>query len=466
MSDRIDVVIVGAGPAGMAAAIKAKELGASSVIVLDEQSSAGGQIWRNIEHASPRISTILGPDYSAGAKVAAAFRNADIDHIDEATVWNITQDKVLNYVRHGKSHEVRAKTVLLCTGAQERPFPIPGWTLPGVMTAGAAQVLLKGSGVAAAQPPVLVGCGPLLYLLCWQYLRAGLKVRAILDTTSAKDYLRAIPDIGGAIRGWRYLKKGIALISAIKKEKIPFYRGVRGLKLSGESSVSSVEFQYRGATKHIDTNEVFLHQGVVPNTQFTWALRAKHSWSEKQLCWVPDADETGQLVDIEGIYIAGDGRGIVGAKAALYQGELAAVSALTQLGLVSRQKGGDAIARIRQKLDQEVAIRPFLEAVYRPQDENRIPTSDSVTVCRCEELKAGSIRQFVAEGCQGPNQAKSFGRCGMGPCQGRMCGLTVTELMARELGCSPNRVGYYRIRAPIKPITLAELATIEDFPST
>jgi thioredoxin reductase len=466
MSDRVDVVIVGAGPAGMTAAIKARELGAKSVVVLDEQTSAGGQIWRNIEHASRKISTILGPDYVAGAKVASAFRKANVDHIDGAMVWNITQDKVLNYVRHGKSYELHAKTVLLCTGAQERPFPIPGWTLPGVMTAGAAQVLLKGNGVAAAQPPVLIGCGPLLYLLCWQYLRAGIRVGAILDTTSARDYLQAIPDLGSAIRGWRYLKKGIALISEIKKEKIPFHRGVRDLKLSGDSHVSSVEFQCRGTTERIDTNLVFLHQGVVPNTQFTWALRAKHRWSEKQLCWIPDVDETGQLIGIEGIYVAGDGRGIVGANAAVYQGELAAVSALTKLGILSRRKGDDAIMHIRKKLSREVAVRPFLETVYKPQDENRIPVSDSVTVCRCEELKAGEIRQFVAEGCQGPNQAKSFGRCGMGPCQGRMCGLTVTELMARELGCSPTGVGYYRIRAPIKPITLAELATIEEFPSS
>ncbi len=465
MNDRVDIVIVGAGPAGMAAAIKAKSLGARSVVVLDEQAMVGGQIWRNVGHVSDQVHAILGPDYSAGQEVATAFSRADITHIGGATVWNITQDKTLNYVRQHRSYELRAKAILLCTGAQERPFPVSGWTLPGVMTAGAAQVLLKGSGIVPAQSPILIGCGPLLYLLCWQYICAGIKIKAVLDTTTPKDYMRAVPALAGAIRGWRYVHKGLALIARIKKERIPFYKGVSHLRLLGDSSVSSVGFQHRGRDHFIDTRLVFLHQGVVPNTQFTWVLRAKHSWSASQLCWIPDVDETGQLVGIEGIYVAGDGKGIAGFKAALYQGELAAISALTALGIVSGLVAANASKLLREKLDAEVTVRPFLEALYRPQLENRVP-DDSVIVCRCEELTAGAIRQFVAEGCQGPNQAKSFGRCGMGPCQGRMCGLTVTELMSRELGSTPQDVGYYRIRAPIKPITLAELATIEDLRSS
>jgi NAD(P)H-nitrite reductase large subunit len=97
--------------------------------------------------------------------------------------------------------------------------------------------------------------------------------------------------------------------------------------------------------------------------------------------------------------------------------------------------------------------------LYRPQDAHRIPTDDEVTVCRCEEVKAGQIKKYVEVGCLGPNQTKAFGRCGMGPCQGRLCGLTVTEIIASERKVSPQEVGYYRIRPPIKPITLGELAS-------
>ncbi|WP_229635511.1 (2Fe-2S)-binding protein [Pseudomonas syringae] len=109
------------------------------------------------------------------------------------------------------------------------------------------------------------------------------------------------------------------------------------------------------------------------------------------------------------------------------------------------------------KLATNLRIRPLLDALYQAKEENRIP-ADNVIVCRCEEVTAGDLRGFVALGCAGPNQAKSFGRCGMGPCQGRMCGLTVTEVIAKARGVSAAEVGHYRVRPPTKPITLGELA--------
>jgi NADPH-dependent 2,4-dienoyl-CoA reductase/sulfur reductase-like enzyme len=135
------------------------------------------------------------------------------------------------------------------------------------------------------------------------------------------------------------------------------------------------------------------------------------------------------------------------------------------LGIVAAEEGARLAAPLLAGVDKNLRIRPFLDALYRPKDANRMP-ADDVLVCRCEEVTAGAIRSYVDIGCAGPNQTKSFGRCGMGPCQGRLCGLTVTEVIAQARGVSPAEVGYYRIRPPIKPITLAELAaTREDFPT-
>ena len=120
-------------------------------------------------------------------------------------------------------------------------------------------------------------------------------------------------------------------------------------------------------------------------------------------------------------------------------------------------KQAEGMAGLRRALADVTRIRPFLDSLYRPRDVNRIPRSETI-VCRCEEVTAGELRKFVELGCVGPNQAKSFGRCGMGPCQGRMCGLTVTEVIADARQVSPAEVGYYRIRPPIKPLTLGELA--------
>lgn len=451
----IDIAIIGAGPAGMAAAVAAAASGAR-VALLDEQEACGGQIYRGILSAPPERLRILGPDYAAGRALAERFAASGAQHITGAAVWQVTREHAVHYLREGRVASLQARQVILCTGAMERPFPIPGWTLPGVLTAGAAQILLKSADVVPAEPVVLAGCGPLLYLLGWQYVRAGVPIRAIVDTTDGADYQRALAHLGGALAGWRYLKKGLALMRALKRGGVPFYKGATALSVEGDEAVRALRFTSRGQSHRIATQAVLLHQGVVPNTQFTWALRAAHRWDDRQLCWQPVVDDWGAL-DLPGIFVAGDGRGIGGAVAAALQGELAGLAAAHNVGRVDAAQRDRQAAPLRAALRAHLGIRPFLDALYRPKPANRVP-ADDVVVCRCEEVTAGAIRGFVALGCSGPNQAKSFGRCGMGPCQGRQCGLTVTEIIADARGVPPHEVGYYRIRPPIKPVTLGELA--------
>ncbi len=460
MTSQTDVVIIGAGPAGMSAASRLAEQN-HSVVVLDEQPQAGGQIWRNILGTTTELAAILGPDYAAGAAVASRFVSARINHIRGATVWNLTRDRQLHYLHEGKTHALSAKAVILATGAMERPFPVPGWTLPGVMGAGAAQVLLKGSGTVPANPVVVAGCGPLLYLICWQYLRANVPIAAVLDTSSGRDIFQAAPALLKGLAAFKDIRKGLSLIGAIKEKKIPFYRGVENIQIQGDNSVSAVQFDHKGQTQSIATTMVLLHQGVVPNTQFTWLLRAAHDWSDTQLCWVPRTDTWGRLADMDGIFLAGDGQGIAGAQSAVTRGELAALAVHAHLDPTQAASLDSVSQPLISRLNKEMALRPFLDQAYQPKKENRIP-QDNTIVCRCEEVTAGQIRDFVRQGCMGPNQAKSFSRCGMGPCQGRMCGLTVTEVIADELKTTREEVGYYRIRAPLKPVTLAELATAID----
>ncbi|GGJ89115.1 FAD/NAD(P)-dependent oxidoreductase [Pseudomonas matsuisoli] len=453
----IDVVVVGAGPAGMAGARTLSELGLS-VVLLDEQCAVGGQIYRGIASASPARREMLGPDYAAGAKLADALRGSTVRHETGASVWQVTRERHVHYLQNGKVRSFAAKAVLLATGAMERPFPIPGWTLPGVMTAGAAQILLKTAGIGPQGPVVLAGCGPLLYLLGWQYLRAGIAISALVDTSRREDYWRARGHLLAALRAWPYLRKGVSLLRALRKGGVPHYTGAEGLQVEGEGQAQALSFTVDGQRQHLPASTVLLHQGVVPNIQFTQALRAQHRWDEAQLCFVPETDRWGAL-DVPFISVAGDGAGIGGAQAAAIQGRLAALGLARDLGSITPAQRDSTAAPLRAELEQNLRIRPFLDALYRPREENRIPPRDDVTVCRCEEVTAGDVRRFVELGCSGPNQAKSFGRCGMGPCQGRMCGLTVTEIIAKSRGLTPDEVGYYRIRPPIKPITLGELAS-------
>jgi NADPH-dependent 2,4-dienoyl-CoA reductase/sulfur reductase-like enzyme len=457
-----DLVVVGAGPAGMSAALEAGAHGAR-VLLLDEQPAAGGQIYRGVTGASDRRLQLLGADYAAGRALTDALQaavsgaDARVTHVTGAAVWQVTAEREVHYLHGGSSDAVRARQIVLATGAMERPFPIPGWTLPGVMTAGAAQILLKTAEVLAEAPVVLAGCGPLLYLLAWQYLRAGVKVTAIVDSSTGADQHRALRHFGGALRGWRDLAKGLRLIGGLRMAGIPFLSGASRFAVEGETEARALSFDdARGRRQRIAARTVLLHQGVVPHTHVTWSLRAQHRWDEAQQCFAPVTDAWGEL-SVPGIRVAGDGSGIGGAKAAAAQGRLA--------GLAAAQAGGfiDAIQRDRcaepwqRQLRQHLAIRPFLDALYRAPDGHRIP-ADPVTVCRCEEVTAGALREAVRLGAQGPNQAKAFSRCGMGPCQGRLCGLTVTEVIADASRRSPQEVGFYRIRPPLKPLTVGELA--------
>lgn len=456
MSDsEIDIVIVGAGPAGMAAAITAKELGLS-VVVLDEQPTVGGQIYRSITSTSAVQERILGADYVAGKELAQEFLTSGASHVTEASVWEVTRNHVVNYLQAGRTHTLKARQIILATGAMERPFPIPGWTLPGVMTAGAAQILLKSAAAVPAGPVVLAGGGPLLYLLGWQYLQAGVELAAVVDTTSTEDYFRALPYVPGALRAWPYLKKGLSLLRELKRGKIPFFTGAQNFSIDGDLNAEAFCFKHSGQSHRIPASVILLHHGVVPNTQITWSLRASHDWDLAQLCWTPKANEWGEL-DVAGIFVAGDGGGIAGAQAAAYSGRLAAYGAATNMGRITSEERDLLAAPSQRERSRHLYIRPMIDALYRPHHAHRVPP-DATIVCRCEEITAGQIRDIVKLGCLGPNQTKSFGRCGMGPCQGRQCGLTVTEIIADARQVSPAEVGYYRIRPPIKPITLGELA--------
>ncbi|CAG9202687.1 Opine oxidase subunit A [Paraburkholderia sabiae] len=460
-AEAVDVVVVGAGPAGMSAATRAARAGLT-VVLLDEQDAVGGQIYRAIGRADARRKEILGPDYAAGSAIAEAFARSGARHVAHASVWQVTRERSVHYLKDGKVGSFDARRVILATGALERPFPIPGWTLPGVLTAGAAQILLKSAGEVPAEPPVLAGCGPLLYLLGWQYVRAGVPIRALVDTTRHEDRWRAKKHLLSALRAWPFLSKGLQLIRTLRAAGVPIYEAADDLQIEskgdseGTERAAALRFTTQGRAHRVEANVILLHQGVVPNTQFTLSLRAQHHWDAAQLCFAPTTDAWGEL-DVPGIFVAGDGGGIGGAQAAAEQGALSALQVACQLGAIDAAALEREAAPHRRALADVLRIRPFLDSLYRPRDANRIPSND-VVVCRCEEVTAGDVRGFVELGCMGPNQAKSFGRCGMGPCQGRMCGLTVTEIIADARKVSPGEVGYYRIRPPIKPLTLGELA--------
>jgi thioredoxin reductase/bacterioferritin-associated ferredoxin len=442
-----DLVVIGGGPAGLAAASVAARAGLATVL-FDENPGVGGQIYRGITANPVKNRAILGDDYWAGSTLATEAKGSGASIVNGATVWSLDRSLTVGVSMGGQARLLQAKRVIIATGSLERPFPIPGWTLPGVMTAGGAQTVLKAQGLVPSGRTVMAGNGPLLWLLAAQILRAGGKIEAIFDTSSKRNWLRAALHLPDFLLS-PYFGKGLALLREVKA-KVPVH-GAKEIAAVGTDKLTEVVVDGR----HIPADLLLLHQGVVPNVNLAIAAGVAHRWNKRQLCFVPVLDGDFQS-SVPGIAVAGDGAGIAGGTAAAERGRIAAIAAVRAL---KPEADVPDPQNTRQRLQHEEMGRAFLDELYRPVETLRRPEGDTIA-CRCEEVTAQQIRDMARMGCEGPNQMKAFLRCGMGPCQGRLCGLTVTELIAEERGTTPDEVGYYRLRPPVKPISLGELASL------
>ncbi|ESR27390.1 NAD(P)/FAD-dependent oxidoreductase [Lutibaculum baratangense] len=451
---RVDLAVIGAGPAGMAAAVEARTHGLS-VLVVDEQPTPGGQIWRGIEAANAARLQVLGDDYAAGLAAVRAFRDSGADYLPGALAWQIDPEGLIDVSVGGRSRRAAAGAVVVATGAVERPTPLPGWTLPGVMTVGALQILLKTSGLADDEA-VLVGSGPLIWLAASQLCEAGRPPRAIVETVPCGRYLGAARHASSLFGASDYVSKGFKMMRRVRAAGVPVYRGASDVRIEGRERVSHVAFRTGRREHRLETACVALHQGVVPNPQVARLMRCAHEWSPAQRCFLPRRDRFMET-SVPNFFLAGDGGGIGGAKAAALEGRIAGLRVAEKAGRAT----GSGYGEIERALKRDLAVRPLLEHLYAPSPEILQP-ADATVVCRCEEVTAGDIRHAVSLGAPGPNQLKSFLRCGMGPCQGRVCGLPVVEIVAAGRGVAHDAVGYYGIRPPLKPLTLGEIAAAAD----
>lgn len=456
--DRHEILIVGAGPAGMSAAVELRALNFSP-LVIDEQSLPGGQIWRARESERPAtVLAALGADYDSGADNIARFRSSGAEYSPETRMWSLEPGFRAYMSRHGQAFSAEFRAVLLATGAQERPVPMPGWTLPGVLTVGAAQILLKSSAQIPESPVWIAGSGPLPILYMRQLLALGGRIAGYLETTPAGGSWRMLPHLVGAARGHKDVRKGLKWLNALKASGLQIHRGVRDLRAIGHDRLEGITYRTKDGRSHSERASILLlHEGIVPSVHASMSLGCEHEWREAQGCFVPMVDQWG-MTSVDGLYVAGDGAGIAGAAAAVARGRIAAQGIAQRLG---RPAPPTSVGEARLELDRAIAPRGFIDALYPPPDKlTNLP--DDTIVCRCEELTAGEIRAAAKIHRGGPNQIKSYTRCGMGPCQGRQCGYTVNSILSREYGQTPAETGFFRIRPPLKPVTLGELAALEE----
>ncbi len=459
-----EVVVVGAGPAGLSCALALAEAGVS-VRVVDEQPAAGGQVYRALERVArdwPQGLDWLGPDYARGRQLLDDAATAGIQFSFQTTVWDLSPDEAglaLGLLHDDRAEFLHPEQVVIATGAMERPTPFPGWTLPGVMTVGAAQTLFKDAALVPDSAPVLAGSGPLLYLFAHQLIAAGIPPALLLDTGP----VGVSPALWGKLASAlsadsASLFKGRRWLRDIEHAGIRRVTGIESLRALGKDRLERVEFSANGRRESLDCGILLVHDGVVPNTQLAMAAGCEHRWNSRQACWQPLLDEAGNS-SVAGISIVGDSAGIGGADAAHLRGREHGWRLAHKLGHIDADRLAAEIRPLRQPLRKLAALRAFLDAYYRPFEPFRLP-ADETLVCRCEQVTAGQIREVAALGCMGPNQGKAFTRCGMGPCMGRQCGYAVSALLAASHDRDMADIGHYRIRPPIRPITVGQLANV------
>ncbi|ACD20836.1 FAD/NAD(P)-dependent oxidoreductase [Paraburkholderia phytofirmans] len=462
MKKRFDLAIIGAGPAGVAAAIRASKLGLS-VLVLDEQPAPGGQIWRAVEaRKNSAVADVLGDEYRKGASYIAEFRRSGVTYEPNSRVWQIEPGWEVFSTRDGVARSHDANRILVATGAQERPAPFQGWTTPGVMTVGAAQILLKSSGEVPDSPVWIAGSGPLPLLYIAQLLRAGGSVAGWLDTTPPGAFRRTVPHLLEALTGWKDLVKGLRWMNELRTAGVKIEKGVSTVRaVAGlDGHLAHVEYgMASGTTRKVLAQLLLVHEGVVPSIHVAQVIGCKHRWHPTQHCLVPETNEWGKTTS-PGIFVAGDGAGIGGAAAAVTKGELAAIGIAKDLDLLTDEAAVSLSVPLRKSLKKQLATRPMLDSRYTLRQEVTSPADETI-VCRCEELRAQEVREAAMSGTTSPDRIKSLIRAGMGPCQGRQCGYTVSNLIAATQHKPVREVGFYRVRPPLKPLTLDELASLD-----
>ncbi|CAG9253422.1 NADPH-dependent 2,4-dienoyl-CoA reductase/sulfur reductase-like enzyme [Paraburkholderia unamae] len=453
------IVIVGAGPAGIRAAQTLVAAGLRPTVI-DENARWGGQIYRQ-PAAGAGFARSKATLYGFEAKKADAVHNAmadllpRIDYRPDTLAWSCEPGR-LDTLCEGREASVPWSHLLIASGATDRIVPLPGWTLPGVYTPGGAQVALKAQGCAIGARTVFAGTGPLLYLVAYQYAKAGAQVAAVLDTSPFARQAAAAPKL---LNQPGTLAKGMYYVAWLKAHGVRIEHGVTLAGIDGEQAVEYVRWCSADGKEHaIACDAVGLGYGLRPETQLADLAGCRFAFDTLNRCWLPARDAAGRS-SVEGVYLAGDGAGIAGADAAELAGRRTALAVLEDLGIEPpRAPHSPDAAALEKQLERIARFRAGIEQAFAPPDNCAASWPDNMIVCRCEEVDAGTLRSCIRNGfATEVNRLKALTRIGMGRCQGRMCGESAVALLSAETGKPLHEVGRLRSQAPIKPIPISPM---------
>jgi thioredoxin reductase len=433
----VDVAVVGGGPAGMAAAIAARRAGAS-VVLVDEYAAPGGQIWRRAFAELGDVAPASLP--RDGRRLCRGLASCGASVLGATTVWAAQRDggqhALLVHGPDGEPGRILARAVVLATGAYDRPLAFPGWTLPGVMTAGGAQALAKGQGVLPGRRVLLAGAGPFLLPVAAQLRGLGADLVAVVEATRRREWLAAAPRMAahpgrlGAYAAYRARLRGTR-----------FVWGHVLTRADGEDAVERATIAaaapdwspLAGSERRFEVDAVCTAYGFLPSTELARTLGC-------ELRGDAVAHDEDMRTTVEGVFVAGEAAGVGGAAMALVEGELAGACAAG---------GGAGLAELRSRRARAAGFAAILDDLFGRRAGLATLADAGTILCRCEDVAAGAVD---AAGAASPAALKVMTRCGQGPCQGRVC----ERLIADRLGSPAG----FSARAPVRPVPLSALTDV------
>lgn len=453
-----DLAVIGAGPAGLAASIAAAARGVR-VTLVDAAPSAGGQFYRQpATGLGARRAQALHHQWRTWTRLREGLDRhiaaGRVTHLTDHHVWNVerTSTGLTVHALSGPEQEtpvaVRADAVLLATGGYERVLPFPGWTLPGVLTAGGAQAMLKGTLVVPGGRVVVAGTGPLLLPVATGLAAAGVAVAALVESAGPEDFARHAGALaaqpGKAVEGALYTARLLRhRVRILPRHTVLEAHGDDRLEAVTVAALDPAGRPRPGTARRIPCDTLAVGHGMLPHTELADTLGCRIDG----VAGVAVDDE--QRTDVPGVWAAGEATGIGGAALALAEGHIAGRSIAARLsGTAPDPRQWERVARSR------AALRRFsttLDGVYAPPAHWADQVDDATVVCRCEEVRAGTVREAVDRlGAGDLRTVKLLTRAGMGWCQGRIC----TPGVAGVAGCAPTAA-----RSPFaRPVPLDVLA--------
>jgi NADPH-dependent 2,4-dienoyl-CoA reductase/sulfur reductase-like enzyme len=457
-----ECVVVGGGPAGLAAARTAARFGVR-VMLVDENPELGGQYYRQMPGTFRSSGTSgLGKETLEGRRLIEEIRTLGVELRLDSVVWGIFDQRTVAVVTGEETERVAAQTLVLAPGAYDRPVPFPGWTLPGVLTAGGAQNLMKGYRVLPGRRVLIAGSGPLLLVVAHYLLHGGAQVVAICEASPMRHLWqyahRLLPHLDFVQQGYRYRQE-------IRSADVPFLTGhvirrALGTTEVTGAAVSPCDAQWApaaGIERGFDVDAVIVGYGFVSSLELSRLAGCDHVYEPRLGSWVPVRTREMEST-VPGVFVVGDGAGVAGSAVALAEGHAAGLAVANRLGRLADRDYSREAARARGRLRHLAGFRRVMDELYCFGPGLYTLAEDLTTLCRCEEITVSEALEAVRDGAAHVNEVKAWTRIGMGRCQGRMCGPALGHLVAQTTGRPVTDAGVFTARPPAKPVPLAALA--------